>query len=288
MKYNHQERVAMVDRKKSGMGLNLKQQCMLLSVGRSSLYYKPISESEENLRMMRKMDEIHLRLPFYGSRRITNELRDEGFNISRKKVCRLMKLMDFRTIYPHASTSVPCPQDRRFPYLLHGLEIDHCNQVWEMDITYIPMKKGFMYLAAIIDVFSRYIVGWGISNTMDTEWCMEIVQEAFRKHGHPEIFNTDQGSQFTSKDFTDMLIGKDVSNPLVRISRDGRGRATDDIYIERFWRSIKQENIYLNAYETGTELWKGVSEYMLFYNTLRPHSSLDYKQPSKIYFKNAA
>ena len=196
-----------------------------------------------------------------------------------------MSLMDIHTIYPHRNTITPSLYDRKFPYLLRGLKIDHCNQVWEMDITYIPMKKGFMYLAAIIDVYSRYIVGWGISNTMETEWCMEIVKEAFRKYGRPEIFNTDQGSQFTSKDFTDMLIGEDESYPLVRISRDGRGRATDDIYIERFWRSIKQENIYLNAYETGTDLWKGVSEYMLYYNTARPHASLNQQKPLKIYKK---
>ena len=183
------------------------------------------------------------------------------------------------------TTTVSAPEHKKYPYLLRGLTIDHPNQVWEMDITYIPMRHGFMYLAAIIDVFSRCIMGWGLSNTMEAEWCAEIAGEAFQLHGRPEIFNTDQGSQFTSEVFTKTLIGEDADNPKLEISMDGRGRATDDIYIERFWRSIKYENIYLNAYETGVDLYEGVNNYINFYNYSRPHKSIGYQTPEYFYQK---
>ena len=210
---------------------------------------------------------------------------DPRVSCREKRVRRLMHLMRIEALFPHPRTTVSAPEHKKYPYLLRGLTIDHPNQVWEMDITYIPMRKGFMYLAAIIDVFSRRIMGWGLSNTMEAEWCAEIAEEAFRLHGRPEIFNTDQGSQFTSEVFTKTLIGEDADNPKLEISMDGRGRATDDIYIERFWRSIKYENIYLNAYETGVDLYEGVKNYINFYNYSRPHKSIGYQTPEYFYQK---
>ena len=259
------------------------QQCILLGLARSSFYYKPVGESEYNLKIMRTIDEIYLECPFYGVKRMAAELRGRGYPVNVKRVRRLMRLMGIEAIYPHPRTTIAAPENKKYPYLLRGLEIDHPNQVWEMDITYIPMRHGFMYLAAIIDVYSRRIVGWGLSNTMEAEWCAEITEEAFLQHGRPEIFNTDQGSQFTSEVFIRTLVGDDADNPRIRVSMDGRGRATDDIYIERFWRSIKYENIYLNAYEDGLELWRGIDSYIRFYNTKRPHQSLDYETPEKVY-----
>ena len=246
-------------------------------------YYKPVGESEYNLGIMRTIDEIYLECPFYGVKRIAAELRRRGYPVNAKRVRRLMRLMGIEALYPHPKTTVATPENKKYPYLLRGLAIDHPNQVWEMDITYIPMRHGFMYLAAIIDVYSRRIVGWGLSNTMEAEWCAEIAEEAFLRHGRPEIFNTDQGRQFTSEVFIRTLVGEDTANPKIRVSMDGRGRATDDIYIERFWRSIKYENIYLNAYEDGLELWHGIDGYIRFYNTKRPHQSLDYETPEKVY-----
>lgn len=265
--------------------LSILQQCLLLSVSKSSFYYRPVGENELNLTIMRIMDEIHMDYPFYGVERMVAELRSRGFHVGKKRVRRLMHLMRIEAIFPHPRTTVSAPEHKKYPYLLRGLTIDHPNQVWEMDITYIPMRHGFMYLAAIIDVFSRCIMGWGLSNTMEAEWCAEIAGEAFQLHGRPEIFNTDQGSQFTSEVFTKTLIGEDADNPKLKISMDGRGRATDDIYIERFWRSIKYENIYLHAYETGLDLYEGISKYIKYYNTQRPHQGIDYQTPECIYQK---
>lgn len=265
--------------------LSILQQCILLGISKSSFYYRPVGESEFNLTIMRIMDETHMGYPFYGVERMVAELRIRGYHVGKKRVRRLMHLMRIEAIFPHPRTTVSAPEHKKYPYLLRGLTIDHPNQVWEMDITYIPMRKGFMYLAAIIDVFSRRIMGWGLSNTMEAEWCAEIAEEAFRLHGRPEIFNTDQGSQFTSEAFTKTLIGEDADNPKLKISMDGRGRATDDIYIERFWRSIKYENIYLNAYETGVDLYEGVNNYINFYNYSRPHKSIGYQTPECFYQK---
>lgn len=267
----------------SNEDLSVLQQCILLGLARSSFYYKPVGESEYNLGIMRTIDEIYLECPFYGVKRMDAELRRLGYPVNAKRVRRLMRLMGVEALYPHPRTTVAAPENKKYPYLLRGLAIDHPNQVWEMDITYIPMRHGFMYLAAIIDVYSRRIVGWGLSNTMEAEWCAEIAEEAFLRHGRPEIFNTDQGRQFTSEVFIRTLVGEDTANPKIRVSMDGRGRATDDIYIERFWRSIKYENIYLNAYEDGLELWHGIDGYIRFYNTKRPHQSLDYETPEKVY-----
>ena len=235
--------------------------------------------------IMRIMDEIHLDYPYYGVRRIMAELQRRGYGVGEKRVQRLMKLMGIGAMYPKPKTTVAAPEHKKYPYLLRGLDIVRPNQVWEMDITYIPMRHGFMYLAAIIDVFSRRIMGWGLSNTMEAEWCAEIAEEAFLRHGRPEIFNTDQGSQFTSEAFIKTLVGEDPDNPKLRTSMDGRGRATDDIYIERFWRSIKHEDIYLNAYEDGVELWHGIDNYIRIYNTKRLHQSLDYRTPDEVYTK---
>jgi len=227
---------------------------------------------------MQVIDRIHTCYPFYGFRRIRNELRNHGFNVGKKLVMRLMKLMAIEVIYPKQITSKQHSADKVYPYLLRGLSIERSNQVWEMDITYIGMKHGFMYLAAIIDVHSRMVLNWDISNTMKADWCKEIVTAAIDKYGAPEIFNTDQGSQFTSHVFTGYLLANSV-----KISMDGRGRAKDNIFIERLWRSVKQENIYLNAYENGNELYAGLKEYFDFYNTKRGHQSLDYKCPVELY-----
>lgn len=263
--------------------LSIVQQCMLLNISRSSFYYKPACENEFNLEIMRTMDEIYLECPFYGSRRMVVELGRRGYDVGRKLVRRLMRLMGIEALYPHPKTTVAASEHKKYPYLLRNLNVDHRNQVWEMDITYVPMRHGFMYLAAVIDVYSRRIMGWGVSNTMEAEWCAEIAAEAFERHGRPEIFNTDQGSQFTSDVFIETLVGDNPQDPKLRISMDGRGRATDDIYIERFWRSIKYENIYLNAYETGMDLYRGIDGYIQFYNTQRPHQSIGNQTPEKFY-----
>jgi putative transposase len=261
--------------------LNITEQCSLLSISHSGFYYKKALETERNLLIMSVIDKIHTEYPFYGFRRIRIELREYGFNVGKKLIIRLMRLMAIHTIYPKPKTTVPCSENKVYPYLLRGLTIEKVNHVWEMDITYIPMKHGFMYLAAVIDVHSRMILSWQISNTMEAEWCREIVEQAIEKYGSPQIFNTDQGSQFTSVLFTGYLLENKI-----QISMDGCGRATDDIYIERFWRSIKQEKIYLNAYETGKELYVGVRDYIVFYNSKRPHQSLDYQVPEKFYKKS--
>jgi len=266
---------------KADKKLSISQQCALLSISRSGYYYEHRGESKRNLEIMKAIDRIHTCYPFYGFRRIRNELRNYGFNVGKKLVIRLMKLMAIEVIYPKQNTSKPNCDDKHYPYLLRGLSIERSNQVWEMDITYIAMAHGFMYLSAIIDVHSRMVVNWDISNTMESSWCKEIVSEAIAKYGAPEIFNTDQGSQFTSHVFTSYLLSNKV-----KVSMDGRGRAKDNAFIERLWRSVKQENIYLNAYETGHELYAGLKAYFDFYNTKRGHQSLDYKCPVELYENN--
>jgi putative transposase len=258
--------------------LSISQQCLLLSISRSGFYYERRGESKRNLDIMKVIDRLHTDYPFYGFRRIRNELRKYNYFVSKKLVIRLMKLMAINVIYPKPNTSKPNLEHKIYPYLLRGIKITHCNQVWEMDITYIPMEHGFMYLAAIIDVYSRFVVGWDISNTMDSEWCKGIVSKAIAQHGSPNIFNTDQGSQFTSNKFTDFLLENNI-----KVSMDGKGRAIDNIYIERLWRSVKQEKIYLNAFENGQELYTGLKDYFDFYNNKRCHQSLDYKCPVQLY-----
>jgi len=258
--------------------LSIVQQCILLSISRSGFYYEHRGESKRNLDIMRLIDKIHLKYPFYGFRRIRKALRNYHFFVGKKLIIRLLKLMAIEVIYPKQNTSNPHKAHKIYPYQLRGLNIEHNNQVWEMDITYIAMKHGFMYLSAIIDVHSRFVVAWDISNTMSTHWCKEIAASAIAKYGAPEIFNTDQGSQFTSPVFTDYLLENHI-----KVSMDGKGRATDNAFIERLWRSVKQENIYLNAYENGQELYSGLNEYFEFYNHKRTHQSLDYHCPNELY-----
>lgn len=258
--------------------ISIVRQCELLGIHRSGIYYKPGEESEVNLQIMLEIDKLHLKCPFYGVRRITKEMQNKGFNIGKKLVRRLIGIMDLETLYPKPKMTQQGKGHKIYPYLLKGLNIVQPNHVWETDITYIPMKHGYMYLMAIIDVYSRYVVGWSISNSMDKEWCVVVVNEAISRHGKPEIFNTDQGSQFTSELFTNTLLGHKI-----KISMDGKGRAIDNIFIERLWRSVKQENIYLNAYETGTDLYKGLKTYFYEYNYLRIHQSLDYAKPIELY-----
>ena len=258
--------------------LSISAQCDLLSVNRSRYYYVPVGESQENLAIMRQLDEQYFLTPFYGALRLTAVLIVLGYKVNVKRVRRLMKLVDWKTIYREPRTTVSQKTHYKYPYLLRNLDIVRCNQVWAMDITYIPMKKGFMYLVAIIDLHSRYVVHWSLSNCMSAEWCTETLKTAIEKHGVPEIFNTDQGSQFTS----DVFINE-LKNNEIKISMDGKGRALDNIYIERLWRSVKYEDIYLNVYENGLTLWKGLEKYFQFYNHERLHQSLDYQTPKQRY-----
>ena len=258
--------------------LSISAQCQLLTLTRSGFYYIPSGESEENLAIMRQLDRQYFSTPFYGVLRLTALLILAGFKVNKKRVRRLMKLMNWQTIYREPHTTISDKTHYKYPYLLRGLKIERCNQVWAMDITYIPMKTGFMYLTAIIDLHSRYVVQWSLSNTMSAQWCAEVLQEAIKNHGVPEIFNTDQGSQFTSEVFINTLIDNGI-----KISMDGKGRALDNIFIERLWRSVKYENIYLNVYENGLSLWKGLEQYFQFYNQERLHQSLDYHTPKQKY-----
>ena len=258
--------------------LSISTQCQLLTLTRSGFYYIPSGESEENLAIMRQLDRQYFSTPFYGVLRLTALLILAGFKVNKKRVHSLMKLMNWQTIYREPHTTISDKTHYKYPYLLRGLKIDRCNQVWAMDITYIPMKTGFMYLTAIIDLHSRYVVQWSLSNTMSAQWCTEVLQEAIKNHGIPEIFNTDQGSQFTSEVFINTLIGNGI-----KISMDGKGRALDNIFIERLWRSVKYENVYLNVYDNGLSLWNGLEQYFQFYNQERLHQSLDYHTPKQKY-----
>jgi len=258
--------------------LSISAQCQLLTLTRSSFYYTPTGESEENLAIMHKLDEQYFTTPFYGALRLTAMLLLLGYKVNIKRVRRLMKIVNWRTIYREPCTTISDKTHYKYPYLLRDLKIERCNQVWAMDITYIPMKTGFMYLTAIIDLHSRYVVQWSLSNTMSAQWCTEVLREAIKNHGVPEIFNTDQGSQFTSEVFINTLIDNGI-----KISMDGKGRALDNIFIERLWRTVKYENIYLNVYENGLSLWKGLEQYFQFYNQERLHQSLDYHTPKQEY-----
>ncbi|MGB8804478.1 MAG: IS3 family transposase [Chthoniobacterales bacterium] len=249
--------------------LSVARQCELVSISRSGFYYQPAGETPLNLALMRLIDVQFLETPWYGSRQMTRHLRREGYMVGRKRVRRLMARMGLEPIYQRPRTTIPHPGHRIYPYLLRDLVIDRPNQVWCADITYIPMRRGFHYLIAIMDWSTRKVLSWRVSNTMDVEFCIEALEEALARFGCPEIFNTDQGSQFTSPRFTGVL-----EKAGVRISMDGRGRWMDNVFIERLWRSLKYECIYLNAFETGSELRAGLTWWIGYYNARRPHSTL--------------
>jgi putative transposase len=262
--------------------ISLRRQCELIGLHRSSWYYQPAGESTFNLQLMRLIDEQYLRTPFYGSPKMTAWLRRQGHKVNPKRIARLMRLMGLQAIYPNPKTSIPGKDHRIYPYLLRDLEIVHPNQVWCSDITYVPMARGFMYLVAVMDWNSRFVLSWQLSNTMDTHFCLEALHAALH-YGKPSVFNTDQGAQFTSLDFTSRLSQADI-----RISMDGRGRATDNIFIERLWRSVKYEEVYLKDYETVMDLDLSLLAYFRFYNYERPHQSLGYKTPAEVHFAEDA
>jgi putative transposase len=248
-----------------------------LGVNRSGLYYESAGESEENLRYMRLIDEQYTKTPFYGSRKMTKWLVNEGYPVNRKRISRLMEEMGIEAVYPKPKLSQPGEGHKIYPYLLRGTTVERVNQVWSTDITYIRMAQGFVYLVAVMDWFSRYVLSWSVSLTMEIDFCMEALRSALRR-GRPEIFNSDQGSQFTSEKFTAELVAKEIA-----ISMDGRGRCMDNIFIERLWRSLKYEEVYLKDYESVTEARTGIERYFRFYNQERIHQSLDYRTPAAIY-----
>jgi len=257
---------------------SIAQQCQLLKAARSTLYYKPKPVDGTELALMRRIDELYLKWPFYGSRRLTVELRGEGYAVNRKRVRRLMRRMGIEAIYQKPDTSRKHPDHKIYPYLLKDLDISRANQVWCADITYIPMAKGFLYLVAVMDWFSRRVLAWRLSLTMETGFCVDALQEALERHGVPEIFNTDQGVQFTALSFIESLEAKGV-----RISMDGKGRFLDNIFIERLWRSLKYEEVFLKAYETVAEARRGIGAWLAFYNDERKHQSLGYRTPAEVF-----
>ena len=272
------ERKAMITR--DHPGLSLSRQCRLLSISRSSYYYQVKGESPENLALMRRIDELFMKYPFYGSRQMARQLRRIGISVGRHRVRRLMRLMSLEAIYQAPRTSDRHPVHRIYPYLLRGMAIMRPNQVWCSDITYIPVQHGFLYLVAIMDWATRHVLAWRLSNTMDTRFCLEALNEALSHCGKPEIFNTEQGSQFTSLAFTGVLKEAGVA-----ISMDGRGRYLDNIFIERLWRSLKYEAVYLHDLTDGFVAERVIGEWLCFYNTERPHSSLDDKTPREAYWR---
>jgi putative transposase len=261
--------------------LPLKRQAELLDLSRGSLYYQSQPVSAEDLDLMRRMDELHLQWPFMGSRMLRDQLRTQGLQVNRKRVRRLMRLMGITAIYRRKNTSKPHPGHAVFPYLLRGLQIDRPGQVWAADITYIPMARGFVYLFAVMDWFSRKVLAWRISNTMSADFCVEAVQEAIDRFGKPEMFNTDQGSQFTGSQFVSLLTSHGI-----RISMDGKGCWRDNVFVERLWRSVKYEEVYLHAYQSVAEAKVGIGKYFAFYNTRRTHSALDRQTPDHVYFSS--
>lgn len=259
--------------------LSLVQQCILLNICRSSLYYKTKERiKDDELLIKEAIDRQYMITPYYGIRRMKVHLNHMGFNVSRERVSRYYKEMRITAIYPKPHMTNPSEGNKIYPYLLRNLEITHRNHVWSTDISYIPMPHGYMYLCAIIDWHSRYVLSWGISNTHDSEFCQALLKEAIRKHGKPEIFNTDQGSEFTSSEFTKILLDNDI-----RISMDGKGRALDNIFIERLWRNVKYECIYLKHPENGMELLQCLKGWFRYYNYNRPHQSLNYQTPENVY-----
>ena len=279
------ERKAIVDKSHK---IPINRQCQILELNRSSFYYRGREVSESDLQRMRQIDEIHTKRPFYGSRRIRDWFEDQGISVNRKRIQRLMRLMGIQALYPKKKTSRPGKGHKVYPYLLRGLDINRSNQVWAADITYIPMAKGFLYLVAIMDWHSRKVLSWRLSNTMDDYFCTEALNEALQLYGKPEIFNTDQGAQFTSVDFTDILKEHDIA-----ISMDGKGRWMDNVFIERLWRSLKYEDVYLKAYGSVAHAKESINSWFNLYNKERRHQSLQRKTPDTVYFhglslKNAA
>ena len=271
----------MVDPKHGG--LSITRQCRLVSIARSSYYYEGRGESPLNLELLRLIDEQFLETPFYGSRQMTRWLRRNGYTVSRKRVRRLMRVLGLQAVFQRPRTSQPHPEHKIYPYLLRDLAITRPNQVWCADVTYIPLARGFLYLVAVMDWASRKVLSWRLSNTLEPSFCVEALEEALDRYGVPEIFNTDQGSQFTSLEFTGVL--KDAG---VRISMDGKGRWMDNVFIERLWRSLKYEQIYLAEYTTGSEARAGIGWWMDFYNERRPHSSLGDRTPEETYADETA
>ena len=259
-------------------GLSVRRQCELLSVSRSGLYYEPVGTGQDELTLMRRMDELHLAHPFYGSRKLSLALRDEGHLVNRKCVQRLMRLMGLESIAPKPKTSEAHPEHPVYPYLLRGLQISRPNQVWATDITYIPMKTGFLYLVAIMDWYSRRVLAWRLSNTLDPRFCVDALEEALSRFGTPSIFNSDQGAQFTAEVFTKPLRDRGIA-----ISMDGKGRCIDNVFVERLWRSLKYEEVYLHVYDTAEEARQGIGRYVVFYNEQRRHQALGYQTPDAFY-----
>jgi putative transposase len=257
--------------------LSIYRQCELLDLNRSTYYLPPAVESEENLRLMRLIDRQYLVTPFYGSRKMAESLNRSGEAVNRKRVQRLMRLMGLEAVHPKPRTTVPASGAKSYPYLLRDRKLTRVDEVWSSDITYVPMRKGFMYLTAVIDWYSRYVLSWRLSNTLDGGFCLEALEEALL-WGKPEIFNTDLGSQFTSREYTGRLEEAGIA-----VSRDGRGRALDNVFIERLWRSVKYEDIYIKDYELVPELVLGLTAYFRFYDEDRPHQSLDYRTPGEVY-----
>ena len=259
--------------------LPIKQQAEVLGISRSTVYYEPRPISEEDLRLMRRLDELHLNYPFAGSRMLRGLLWQQGLEVGRRHIKTLMRRMGIEAIYRKPNTSKPAPGHKIYPYLLRDMAVTRPNQVWAMDLTYIPMARGFIYLAAVVDWFSRRVLAWKLSITMEASFCIEAVEEALSKNEKPEIFNTDQGSQFTSDDFIGLLRKNGID-----ISMDGKGRWRDNVFVERVWKSIKYEEVYLHAYETVQEARTSIGKYLEFYNSIRPHSSLDGLTPDQVYF----
>ena len=257
--------------------LSVRRQCALLGIPRSQLYYEPVAEKPENLELMRLIDEQYLKTPFWGSRNIGAFLWKQGHQVNRKRIQRLMRKMGLEGMSPGPSTSRPTPGHKVYPYLLKDVLIERPNQVWSSDITYVPLGQGYLYLVAVMDWYSRLVLSWRLSNSLDADFCVDALDKAL-EHGRPEIFNTDQGAQFTSALFTERLLSEPIE-----ISMDGRGRALDNVFIERLWRSVKYEDIYLKEYASGADCQKGLRSYFKFYCHERPHQSLDYRTPWEVH-----
>ena len=261
--------------------LPINRQAKAVGVSRGSVYYLPRPVSDYDQELMRRIDHLHLDLPFAGSRMLRDLLRQEGYRVGRKHVATLMKRMGIEALYRKPRTTKPGPGHKIYPYLLRNLKIDRPNQAWAMDITYIPMARGFVYLVAVLDWYTRRVLSWKVSITMDVHFCLEAVEEAIERYGTPEIMNTDQGSQFTSQAFTGLLKENEI-----KISMDGKGSWRDNVFIERLWRSVKYEDIYLRAYDSASAVRTGLNRYFNFYNSRRPHSSLDGQTPDQVYFNS--
>lgn len=276
-----QRRRALVE--KDHPQLTLSRQCVLLGISRGSLYYEPKGETDLNLQLMREIDEQYLNTPWYGARQMMRHLNRNGHSVGRKRIRRLMRQMGLRAIAPGPQTSRRNKAHKVYPYLLRDLEVTRANQVWCADVTYIPLAHGFAYLVAIMDWHTRHVLAWRLSTTQDTDFCLEALEDALERYGTPEIFNTDQGSQFTSKDWTDAIIAAGI-----QISMDGKGQWVDNVFIERLWRSLKYECIYLNAFDSVRDAAGGIDDWMHYYNVERPHSSLGDRTPFEAYWAHAA